>query len=227
MSIPPLDPPIEIETADSPDSAVIWLHGLGADGNDFAPIIPELGLPAHSAIRFIFPHAPPQPVTCNGGYVMRAWYDIYSLDNLDREDSSGLEQARQIVNTLIQRELDRGIPAQRIVLMGFSQGGAVALYSGLRYPQTLAGIGALSTYLPLQASTEENLHPANRHTPILMGHGMHDPVVRYALGETSYEWLVQRDFVVSWHRYAMEHGVCLEEIGDIGQWLGQCLQLAD
>lgn len=224
MSMAPLDPPIEIETSTSPDSAVIWLHGLGADGNDFAPIIPELRLPAHSAIRFIFPHAPPRPVTCNAGYVMRAWYDIYSLDSLEQEDRSGLEQAQDIVNALIQRELDRGIPAQRIVLMGFSQGGAVALYAGLRYPQTLAGIGALSCYLPLQEATEAQLHPANRHTPIFMGHGMHDPVVRYALGETSYQWLQQRDFAVSWHRYAMEHSVCLEEIGDIAQWLSQCLQ---
>jgi phospholipase/carboxylesterase len=158
---------------------------------------------------------------------MRAWYDIYSLDSLEQEDSSGLEQAQEIVNALIQRERDRGIPAQRIVLMGFSQGGAVALYSGLRYAQTLAGIGALSCYLPLQEATEAQLHPANRHTPIFMGHGEYDPVVRYALGETSYEWLVQRDFTVSWHRYAMEHSVCLEEIGDIAQWLGQCLSQSD
>jgi phospholipase/carboxylesterase len=227
MSLPPLDPPIEIETQPSPTHAVIWLHGLGADGNDFAPIIPQLALPADSAIRFIFPHAPQRPVTCNAGYVMRAWYDIYSLDSLDREDSKGLEQARDIVDTLIRREMARGIPPQRIVLMGFSQGGAVALYAGLRYPQTLAGIGGLSCYLPMQSTTAEQLHPANRHTPIFLAHGQYDPVVRYLLGERTYHWMQQNQLPVSWHEYAMEHSVCLEEIDDIAQWLGHCLSKDD
>lgn len=212
-------PAIEIETSSSPNASVIWLHGLGADGNDFVPIVPELNLPDSLGIRFIFPHAPERPVTCNGGYVMRAWYDIYSLENLDQEDHAGMIEAKQIVESLIQQEMDRGVPAQRIILMGFSQGGAVALYSGLRFSQRLGGIGALSTYLPLADMLTDEKHAANADIPIFMAHGQFDPVVRFALGEASCQALKQLGYPVEWHRYSMEHSVCLEEIQDIGQWL--------
>jgi phospholipase/carboxylesterase len=216
-------PTIEIETSSSPTASVIWLHGLGADGNDFVPIVPELNLPDSLGIRFIFPHAPERPVTCNGGYVMRAWYDIYSLDNLDKEDHEGMRDAQHIVESLIQQEMDRGMAAQRIILMGFSQGGAVALYSGLRFSQRLGGIGALSTYLPLADMLTDEKHSANADIPIFMAHGQFDPVVRYALGESSCQALQQRGYPMEWHRYPMEHSVCLEEIRDIGHWLTERL----
>lgn len=213
------DSAIEIETSPSPSAAVIWLHGLGADGNDFVPIVPELKLPDSLGIRFIFPHAPEQPVTCNGGYVMRAWYDIYSLDSLDQEDHKGMLASQRIVESLIQQEMDRGVAPNRIILMGFSQGGAVALFTGLRYSQRLGGIGALSTYLPLADMLPNEKHSANADIPIFMAHGQFDPVVRYALGEASYQALKQLNYPVEWHRYPMEHSVCLEEIHDIGHWL--------
>lgn len=214
---------IEIETSPSPTASVIWLHGLGADGNDFVPIVPELNLPDSLGVRFIFPHAPERPVTCNGGYVMRAWYDIYSLDNLDQEDHAGMAEAQHIVESLIRQEMDRGVAARRIILMGFSQGGAVALYTGLRFAHRLGGIGALSTYLPLADMLTDEKHAANADIPIFMGHGQFDPVVRYALGKSSCQALKQLDYSVVWHPYPMEHSVCLEEIRDIGQWLTERL----
>ena len=217
------DSPLEIETHPAPDAAVIWLHGLGADGHDFESIVPELPLPDSLKIRFIFPHAPFRPVTCNGGYVMRAWYDVFSLEKIDREDRAGLEEARQTVESLIQQEMERGISADRIILMGFSQGGAVVLFTGLRFSQRLAGIGALSTYLPLASSLGEEKHPANAEIPIFMAHGEYDPVVRFALGEQSCRLIQQQGYNVHWHSYPMEHGVCMEEIHDIAQWLGQQL----
>ena len=217
------DLPLEIETHPSPDAAVIWLHGLGADGHDFESIVPELHLPASLKIRFIFPHAPFRPVTCNGGYVMRAWYDVYSLETIDREDREGLEAARQTVESLIQREMERGISADRIILMGFSQGGAVVLFTGLRFSRRLAGIGALSTYLPLADSLGEEKHPANAQIPIFMAHGEYDPVVRFALGEKSCRFIQQQGYAVHWRSYPMEHSVCMEEIHDIAEWLGQLL----
>ena len=215
------DPPIELETGPTPSASVIWLHGLGADGNDFVPIVPELPLPAALQVRFIFPHAPLRPVTCNGGYEMRAWYDIYSLDDFAREDASGLMASQKILDDLIEYEIQRGIPAHRIVVMGFSQGGAVALYAGLRHPQRLAGIGALSTYLPLH-QTPADQYSAHR-PPIFMAHGRQDPVVKFQYGQESCALLKKMGYEIRWKEYAMEHAVCAEEINDIAAWLSECL----
>ena len=215
----------QIDTGSNPKQAVIWLHGLGADGHDFAPIVPELGLPADAAVRFIFPHAPEQPVTINGGYVMRAWYDIYSMDFVRGEDESGIEQSRKAVTGLMQQLNEQGIADDSIVLAGFSQGGAIVLHTGLRHPQTLAGIMALSTYVPLADSLESQAHEANAQTPVFMAHGNADPVVPFALGERSRELLQTRQQPLQWREYPMEHNVCAEEIRDIGQWLRQVLGL--
>ena len=213
------DSAIEIETSANPTASVIWLHGLGADGNDFAPIVPELKLPDDIGIRFIFPNAPLQPVTCNGGYVMRSWYDIYSLDDFEKEDKDGLAQSQHSTESLIQHEIERSINPGRIILMGFSQGGAVALYTGLRFSQRLAGIGALSTYLPLHDDIEKEKHSANRDVPIFMAHGTRDPVVRYEFGDSSSNLLQQLGYSISWNSYPMEHTVCIEEIADISAWI--------
>ena len=215
------EPGIELETGPHPTAAVIWLHGLGADGHDFEPIVSELPLTGDSAIRFIFPHAPFRPVTVNGGYVMRAWYDIYSLNDLSHEDRTGLDETRELIEAIIANEIARGIAAERIVLMGFSQGGAAALYAGLRHPQRLAGIGALSAYLPLAADTLAEAHAANRDTPVFMAHGTSDTVVRPELGGHARDSLQQAHYRVEWHDYPMEHSVCLEEIGHIGRWLNK------
>jgi phospholipase/carboxylesterase len=217
------DSAIEIETSADPTAAVIWLHGLGADGNDFVPIVPELTLPDDFGIRFIFPNAPLQPVTCNGGYVMRSWYDIYSLDDFKKEDKVGLIRSQQTTEALIQQEITRGIKPGRIILMGFSQGGAVALYTGLRFSQRLAGIGALSTYLPLRDELVTEQHHSNSDVPIFMGHGMHDQVVNYKIGESSCKLLQQLGYAVNWNSYPMEHNVCAEEITDISTWITSCL----
>ncbi|NOX93143.1 MAG: carboxylesterase [Gammaproteobacteria bacterium] len=219
-----IDPPIEIETGDSPDASVIWLHGLGADGNDFVPVVPELPLPDSLSVRFIFPHAPVQPVTCNGGYAMRAWFDIFSLEDFEHEDETGFVASRKILTSLIENENRRGIPTQRIVIMGFSQGGAVALYTGLRHTQTLAGIGALSTWLPSHKTTLDERSAENQATSIFMGHGLRDPVVKYEYGEKSCALLKELDYDVRWKNYDMEHNVCNEEIIDIGVWLVKCLE---
>ena len=213
------DQTIEIETTEKPTAAVIWLHGLGADGNDFVPVIPELHLPNDLGIRFIFPNAPHQPVSCNGGYVMRSWYDIYSLDDFDKEDKVGLTHSQQIVEALIQNEINRGINTNRIILMGFSQGGAVVLHTGLRHSQRLAGIGALSTYLPLREDVTAERQKANADVPIFMAHGLHDPVVRYEYGDNSSKLLLQLGYSVSWHSYPIEHTVSMEEIDDISTWM--------
>jgi len=217
------DSAIEIETSADPTAAVIWLHGLGADGNDFAPIVPELTLPDDFGIRFIFPNAPLQSVTCNGGYVMRSWYDIYSLNDFEKEDKVGLIQSQQSIEALIQQEIQRGINPGRIILMGFSQGGAVALYTGLRFSQRLAGIGALSTYLPLRDELASEQHSSNTDIPIFMAHGSHDQVVRYEIGESSCKHLQQLGYDVHWNSYPMEHSVCPEEITDISTWIAKCL----
>ena len=214
---------IEIETTANPTAAVIWLHGLGADGNDFVPIVPELKLPDDLGIRFIFPNAPHQPVSCNGGYVMRSWYDIYSLNDFDREDKTGLMQSQQTVEQLIQNEINRGINPERIILMGFSQGGAVVLHTGLRHSQRLAGIGALSTYLPFRADVAKEKHQANAEVPIFMAHGLHDTVVRYEFGEASCELLRELGHSVNWFSYPMEHNVCADEINDISTWIQHVL----
>jgi len=219
-----IDPPIEIETGSTPSASVIWLHGLGADGNDFVPIVSELPLPDTLNIRFIFPHAPVQPVTCNGGYAMRSWYDIFSLEDFNHEDEAGLIASRKILTSLIENENQRGIPTQRIVIMGFSQGGAVALYTGLRHTQTLAGIGALSTYLPLHKKARDECSMENQAVPIFMAHGLRDPVVKYEYGKKSCTLLKELDYNIRWKDYDMEHNVCNEEIIDIAAWLTECLE---
>ena len=212
-------PRIEIESAPHPTAAVIWLHGLGADGNDFAPIVPELDLSACPPIRFIFPHAPSLPVTLNGGYVMPAWYDIFGPDLLKRQDARGIEKSARAITALIEHEIARGIPAHRIVLAGFSQGCAMALHTGLRLPQRLAGIMALSGYLPLADTLATERHPANANTPIFMAHGSQDPVVIPARGEASRDLLSQLGYPVQWHSYPMPHSVHPRELADIAVFL--------
>lgn len=217
---------IEIETGRSPTAAVIWMHGLGADGNDFVPVVQELDLAGAPVIRFVFPHAPMRPVTINNGYVMRAWYDV-SFGDLEgkrrQADEGGLRASQAAVNALIEREISRGISSNSIVLAGFSQGGAVALQAGLRYPQPLAAIIALSTYLPLAESLPLEAASANAAIPVFMAHGTHDPVIPYAMGSGSQQLLEKMGYRVEWHDYAMQHSVCLEEIRDIGAWLRRVL----
>ncbi len=217
---------IEIESAPNPTAAVIWMHGLGADGNDFVPIVNELGLPGAPGIRFVFPHAPARPVTINNGHVMRAWYDISFGDlegNTRKADEKGVRESQAQIGQLIARENTRGIATGKIVLAGFSQGGAVALQTGLRYPEQLAGVMALSTYLPLAESFIQEAAPANATTSVFMAHGTQDPVVPYAMGSASRTRLLQAGYAVDWHEYPMPHSVCLEEITDIGRWLGKVL----
>ncbi len=214
---------LEITTGTNPSRAVIWLHGLGADGHDFAPIVPELGLPPQLAVRFIFPHAPLLPVTINNGYIMPAWYDVFSQDLRQTEDEAGIRASQQRVEALIQREEARGIPASRIVLAGFSQGGAIALHTGLRHTPTLAGVLALSTYLPLPQTLGTEASPANAGVPIFMAHGTSDSVIPVGQGIASRVWLEEHGYAVEWREYPMAHSVCPEEISDIGQWLAQVL----
>ncbi|MCX7890896.1 MAG: alpha/beta hydrolase [Burkholderiales bacterium] len=213
---------IEIETGPRPAAAVLWMHGLGADGSDFAPIVPELA-PLPCAVRFVFPHAPLRPVTVNAGYVMRAWYDIASLDVDRREDEAGVRASHALLATLVEREGARGIAAARVVLAGFSQGGAMALFTGLRGPERLAGIVALSCYVPVADALGAEAHPANRETPIFMAHGTEDPVVPLRLGARSRDRLVRMGHRVEWHEYPMPHAVCPEEIADISAWLAGAL----
>ena len=213
-------PPIELETGPDPRYSVIWMHGLGADGSDFEPIVPALGLPRSPAVRFIFPHAPHRAVTCNAGYVMRAWYDIVSLAPHSRQiDEAGLLESRTLIRQLIQREAERGVPAERVILAGFSQGGAVAYLTGLTHPTPLAGIIALSTYIPSPGLLVDGFVEANRQVPVFAAHGTHDDVVSPALGEHAVEVLRQLGIEPEWHRYPLPHSVSLEEIADIGRWL--------
>ncbi|MGC3981551.1 MAG: alpha/beta hydrolase-fold protein [Steroidobacteraceae bacterium] len=218
------DAAVILTPASAPTAAVIWMHGLGADGHDFVPIVPELNLPTTLAVRFIFPHAPHRPVTLNNGYVMRAWYDIKSLGLRTEEDAPGIHASQQQINHLIQRELDAGITAQRIVIAGFSQGGAIALQTALRYPQRLAGAMPLSTYLPLRDTLAAEASPANRDLSIFMCHGRQDPVVPLTLGELSRDVLQALGYTVDFRVYDMPHSVCAEEIGDISAWLSRVLQ---
>jgi len=211
-------PAIEIETAKNPSRSVIWMHGLGADGSDFVPIVGELGL-SGAGVRFIFPHAPTRPVTINSGYVMRAWYDIAYEDLSLKEDEKGVRASQAAIEALIERERERGIAHDSIVLAGFSQGGAIALQTALRYPLTLAGIIALSTYLPLPDRVEAERHAANRSTPIFMAHGTQDPIVALKLAQASCSRLISFGYPVEWHEYEMPHSVCLEEISAIGAFL--------
>jgi phospholipase/carboxylesterase len=214
---------VEIETGRNPQAAVIWLHGLGADGHDFEPIVPELVRPADRPLRFIFPHAPMRPVTLNGGYVMRAWYDIIAIDRRAAEDGEGIRASQALVTDLILGENARGIPSERIVLAGFSQGGAMALFCGTRYPERLAGIIGLSCYQVLATGFDAERLPANQHTPIFLGHGMQDPVVIPALGEAASRQLQAAGYTVEWHAYSMPHSVCPQEVIDIAAWLRRVL----
>jgi phospholipase/carboxylesterase len=210
---------LELETGARPTAAVVLLHGLGADGHDFEPIVPELNLPDAPAVRFVFPHAPMQPVTINGGAVMRAWYDVYNLDGARREDDAGVRASQASVEALIAREKARGVPARRLVLAGFSQGGAIALQTGLRHPERLAGIMALSTYLPLASTLPAEASAANRDVPIVMAHGRQDPLIPIERALNSRDALRKAGYSVDWHEYPMAHAVCYEEIGDIATWL--------
>jgi phospholipase/carboxylesterase len=217
---------IEIETGPKPVASVIWMHGLGADGNDFVPIVHELELDASRDIRFVFPHAPMQPVSINNGYVMRAWYDVKwgDLEGKSKQaDTKGVRASQAAVVQLVERELTRGVTTDKIVLAGFSQGGAIALQTGLRYPQKLAGIMALSTYLPLAESFADEAAADNRKTPVFMAHGTQDGVVAYEMGARSRDVLVQHGYDVEWHEYPMQHSVALEEIRDIAAWLNRVL----
>ena len=210
---------IEVETGNDPTHSIIWLHGLGADGNDFVSIVDELHLPPEKSIRFIFPHAPQRPVTINGGYIMRAWYDIYHVDFNHRQDDTGIHASQKEIDTLIDRERQRGIITRNIVLAGFSQGGALVLQTGLRQSQPLAGIIALSCYLPLANTLTSEASSANAGIPILMTHGIHDSVIPITYAIASRDKLLTAGYAVEWHEYPMAHSVCSQEIADIGYWL--------
>lgn len=220
----PLLETVEQQPERTADAAVIWLHGLGADGHDFAALPPQLGMPPGSAIRYVFPHAPEMAVTLNMGMRMRAWYDIVSLDARG-QDEVGIRRSAAAVDALIAREVERGVPSSRIVLAGFSQGAAMALFTGLRYPGPLAGIVALSGYLPLHDALADEAAPANRGIEIFQAHGQHDEVVPHALGRGSAERLRAAGYRVDWREYTMAHQVCLEEVQDIGRWLAGRLPL--
>lgn len=226
MSTLPLLETIEVSTSEEPTAAVIWMHGLGADGNDFVPIVRELDLAGCPGIRFVFPHAEAIPVTINNGYVMRAWYDILGMDLVKREDENGLRASQLRIDQLIEREIARGISAENIVLAGFSQGCAMTLQTGLRYPQKLAGLMCLSGYLPLATSTPTERSNANRHTPIFMAHGRGDNVVLMNRAEASRDLLNELGYDIEWHEYMMPHSVCAEEMDDISVWLKRVLKAA-
>lgn len=216
-------PTVEIEPAVPATATVIWLHGLGADGHDFEPVVPELGLPAGHAIRFVFPHAPRRPVSVNGGFVMRAWYDILGFDGPVTEDAAGIRASAVQIGTLIARENARGIADDRIVLAGFSQGAAMTLHAGLRHPRRLAGLLALSGYLPLATTLAAERSPANAGTPVFLAHGEIDAVVRFPRGTATREALQRLGWQPEWHDYPIGHEVCWEELRDIGAFLQRVL----
>lgn len=216
-------PCVEHETAPNPRHTVIWLHGLGADGNDFAPIVPELVDAGWPPLRFVFPHAPVRPITINGGMAMRAWYDISGLEIAQRQDEVGIRASIGLLEELIERERTRGVPSQNVLLAGFSQGGAIVLSGGLRFAQRLGGIVALSTYLPMAEKTDAEANAANRGTPIFMAHGTLDPTISHALGQMSRDYLAQRGYLIEWHDYQMAHQVCMTEIDDLRKWMGSRL----
>lgn len=209
----------EVQTGPNPTGSVIWMHGLGADGHDFEPIVPELVRPGERALRFVFPHAPVRPITINNGYAMRAWYDIVGIDRQSRQDETGIRASDAAIRALIRRENERGIPTDRIVLAGFSQGAAMAMFSGTRYPEKLAGIIALSGYLLLAPKFDAERTNANQTVPIFLAHGTEDPVVALQLGEDTHQLLLATQYSVEWHTYPMGHAVCPEEIADIAEWL--------
>ena len=214
---------IVVETAPNPTAAVIWMHGLGADGSDFVPFVRELDLRACPPIRFVFPSAETMPVTWNNGYVMRSWYDIAGADIVNREDEGGLRKSQGQIEALIAREVARGIPPERIVLAGFSQGCAMTLMTGLRQPGKLAGLLCLSGYLPLAPKTADERNIASLATPIFMAHGSQDPVVPFLRGQQSRDVLLALGYDVEWHDYPMQHTLCQEEVDDIGAWLTRVL----
>jgi phospholipase/carboxylesterase len=210
---------VEVITGENPEGSVIWLHGLGADGHDFEPIVPELKLPSGLTLRFVFPHAPVQAVTINGGMAMRSWYDIVSFDAEGRADRAGVLKSSALLDDLIAREIERGIPARKIVIAGFSQGGAVAIHTALQTDQNIAGLMALSTYmaLPEDAATAVS----RKDLPIFMAHGKFDPVLRMEWGRASADRLIEAGYSVDWHEYPMAHAVCPQEIADISRWLSK------
>jgi phospholipase/carboxylesterase len=214
---------VEVETGARPAGAVICLHGLGADGHDFEPLVPGLVRPGERALRFVFPHAPIRPVTLNGGFAMRAWYDIVSLERRGPEDEAGIRASQTIIEALIRRENERGIPSERIVLAGFSQGGALALVTGTRYPHKLAGMMGLSCYMLLAQSFAAERAPDNQATPIFLAHGLQDPVVAPLLGEQARATLEAAGYPVEWHTYSMPHSLCPQEVSDIAAWLRRVL----
>jgi phospholipase/carboxylesterase len=213
---------IEIETRPKPSHSVIWLHGLGADGNDFVPIVQQLSLPP-LGIRFVFPHAPMRPVTINGGFVMRAWYDIAQQDMVKKEDEHGVRQSQKMIEELIAKEQARGVPLRRIVIAGFSQGGVISLQTGLRQPERLAGVMSLSAYLPLSSTIAKERNTANNDVPIFLGHGTADNIVPLPLGIASRDRLLKLGYDVDWHQYPMPHSVCAEELEDVSAWLTRVL----
>lgn len=217
---------IEIEPTGSVRSSVIWMHGLGADARDFEPMVPELRLPTASGIRFVFPNAPIRPVTVNNGMRMRAWYDVLSMDLPRQEDPDGVYASEQAIHALLEREKQRGISTDRIVLAGFSQGGAMALHTGLRYPEPLAGILALSCYIPLAGRLNSERRSANQTTPIFLAHGDYDAVIPMRYGQQSAETLERLGYRVEWSDYGMGHEVCWEEIRDIAAWLQRVLAVS-
>ncbi len=210
---------VEVVTGEKPTGSIIWLHGLGADGHDFEPIVPELQLPDELALRFVFPHAPVRPVTINGGMSMRAWYDILSFDSEGRADRDGLLQSSALLEDLISREIDRGISSQKIVIAGFSQGGAVAIHTALHTRHDIAGLMALSTYMALPDAAETAV--SRKDLPIFMAHGNFDPVLRLEWGRSSADKLIAAGYAVDWHAYPMAHAVCPQEIADISAWLSR------
>jgi phospholipase/carboxylesterase len=214
---------IQIETGPNPTAAIIWMHGLGADGNDFVPLVQELDYTGLPAIRFVFPHAQTMPVTINGGYVMRAWYDITGAELVRREDESGLRASQQQIEALIAREKERGIPASKIILAGFSQGCAMTLQTGLRHPEKLAGMLCLSGYLPLADKAGAERTEESLQVPVFMAHGRQDPVVPFVRAEQSRDVLKSLGYQIEWHEYMMQHSLCIEEVRDINAWLRKVL----
>ena len=215
---------VQIDPADTPRATVIWLHGLGADGHDFEPIVPQLRLPSSLPVKFVFPHAPRRPVTINYGMVMRAWFDILDMTTPRKVDMASFLESADALRRLIQHEIDGGMPSDRIVLAGFSQGGAIALHTGLRYPQPLAGIMGLSTYLPTLDALDQEAHRTNRAIPIFMAHGKHDPMIPLAYADETQRRLHQHGYALRWQTYPMQHAVCPAEIDAIREWLLTVLQ---
>jgi phospholipase/carboxylesterase len=215
----PLLDAVEIVTGPSPRLAVIWMHGLGADGHDFEPIVPEIDLREGLDVRFVFPHAPMRPVTINGGAVMRAWYDVTGLGGVRREDEAGVRESQRDIGALVESEKKRGLSPGQILLAGFSQGGAMALQTGLRHPERLAGLVVLSSFLPLADKVGAEASLANRNLPIFMAHGTHDPLIPLSRGHESRDRLLALGYRIEWHEYPMPHSVCAEEIADLSAWL--------